>query len=146
MICASRAALGYKSDMKFRPPPGWLKKSGKDLGKAAGKAAKSDAAKKAGVAAGGAVASAAAGAATDAVTGSSGAVRSRLSGRGQRRMAKRLARQMKARYSTKTIIGNDLHCVVWKNGKPFRAFPPVQGDLATLPELQDFPAELMREP
>ena len=136
----------YKSDVKFRPPPGLLKKGGHTLGEAAKKAAKSDAAKKAGAAAGGAAAAAAAGAATEAVTDSSGAVRSRMTTRKHRRMAIRLARQMNAQYSKRTIIGDDLHYVVWKNGKPFRAFPQVARNLESLPELQDFPAELLHDP
>ena len=46
----------------------------------------------------------------------------------------KLARQMGGRYSQDTIIDGEPHFVVWKDGAPVRAFPPVD-ELAARPEL-----------
>jgi len=59
--------------------------------------------------------------------------------------AVKLARQISGRYSEDTIIDGEPHFVVWKDGKPMRAFPHVE-DLASRPELQGFDARLAREP
>jgi hypothetical protein len=124
--------------VQFKPPPGLLKKGGQ----LAGKAAKSGAAKEAG----GAAAAVGAQAAVEAVAGSDGAVRGRLARRRNRRMAIRLARQMRAQYSENTVIGDDVCAVVWKDGKPVRAFPKAPEPLESYPELQDFPPDLLRDP
>jgi hypothetical protein len=63
----------------------------------------------------------------------------------QRDRAIKLARQMGGRVSEDTIIGGEPHMVVWKDGRPVEAFPPVD-DLATRPELQGFDARLATEP
>ncbi len=57
----------------------------------------------------------------------------------------KLARQMGGRHSQDTIIDGEPYFVVWKDGAPVRAFPPVD-DLAARPELQGFDARLAREP
>ena len=59
--------------------------------------------------------------------------------------AVKLARQMGGRLSEDTIIDGEPHFVVWKDGKPVQAFPPVD-DLATRPELAGFDARYAREP
>ena len=59
--------------------------------------------------------------------------------------AVKLARQINGRYSEDTIIDGESHFVVWKDGKPMRAFPHVD-QLATRPELEGFDASLTREP
>jgi hypothetical protein len=55
--------------------------------------------------------------------------------------AVKLARQIRGRYSEDTIIGGEPHHVVWKDGVPVEAFPPVQ-DLELRPELRDFDERL----
>jgi hypothetical protein len=57
----------------------------------------------------------------------------------------KLARQLGGRYSEDTIIGGTPHYVVWKDGKPVEAFPPVD-DLPNRPELQGFDESLAVEP
>jgi hypothetical protein len=57
----------------------------------------------------------------------------------------KLARQMGGRYSQDTIIDGEPYFVVWKDGEPVRAFPPVD-ELAARPELQGFDARLAHEP
>ena len=57
----------------------------------------------------------------------------------------KLARQMGGRYSQDTIIDGEPYFVVWKDGAPVRAFPPVD-ELAARPELQGFDARLAHEP
>jgi hypothetical protein len=57
----------------------------------------------------------------------------------------KLARQMGGRVSDDTIIGGEPHVVVWKDGVPVEAFPPVE-DLATRPELQGFDERLATPP
>jgi hypothetical protein len=56
-----------------------------------------------------------------------------------------LARQMRGRYSEDTIIDGEPHYVVWKDGVPVTAFPPVE-DLAGRPELEGFDERLAHEP
>ena len=63
----------------------------------------------------------------------------------QRDRAIKLARQMRGRVSHETIIDGEPHVVVWKEGHPVQAFPPV-ADLAGRPELQDFDDRLAVEP
>ena len=57
----------------------------------------------------------------------------------------KLARQIRGRWSADTIIAGDPHYVVWKDGVPVEAFPPV-ADLELRPELRDFEERLMRVP
>ena len=63
--------------------------------------------------------------------------------RADRMLAIRLARQIQGRYSENTIIGGRPHHVVWKDGVPIEAFPPVE-DLELRPELRDFDERLMK--
>ena len=57
----------------------------------------------------------------------------------------KLARQLGGRYSQDTIIDGEPHFVVWKDGTPVRAFPPVE-DLAGRPELDGFDPRLAHVP
>ena len=57
----------------------------------------------------------------------------------------KLARQMGGRYSQDTIIDGEPYFVVWKDGAPVRAFPPVD-EIDARPELQGFDARLAHEP
>jgi hypothetical protein len=57
----------------------------------------------------------------------------------------KLARQIRGRFSQDTIIGGEPHHVVWKDGVPVEAFPPVP-DLELRPELRDFDDRLLHEP
>jgi hypothetical protein len=66
-------------------------------------------------------------------------------GRADRELAIKLARQIRGRYSEDTIIGGRPHHVVWKDGVPVEAFPPV-ADLELRPELRDFDERLMKVP
>jgi hypothetical protein len=66
-------------------------------------------------------------------------------GRADRLLAIRLARQIKGRYSQDTIIAGKPHSVVWKEGVPIAAFPPVE-DLELRPELRDFDDRLLKVP
>jgi hypothetical protein len=66
-------------------------------------------------------------------------------GRSGRLLAIRLARQIQGRYSEGTIIGGKPHHVVWKDGVPLEAFPPVE-DLELRPELRDFDQRLLKVP
>jgi hypothetical protein len=59
--------------------------------------------------------------------------------------AVKLARQIQGRYSEDTIIDGRPHFVVWKEGEPIQAFPPVE-DLAGRPELRGFDPGLAKEP
>jgi hypothetical protein len=63
----------------------------------------------------------------------------------QRDRAVKLARQMGARYSEDTIIDGEPHFVVWKDGAPVQAFPPVER-LAERPELAGFDTRLTHAP
>ena len=65
--------------------------------------------------------------------------------RKDRDRAIKLARQMGARVSEDTIIDGEPHIVVWKEGRPVQAFPPV-ADLADRPELAGFDERLATEP
>ena len=66
-------------------------------------------------------------------------------GREGRELAIKLARQIRGRYSEDTIIDGQPHHVVWKDGVPVEAFPPV-ADLELRPELRDFDERLMKVP
>jgi len=66
-------------------------------------------------------------------------------GREGRELAIKLARQIRGRYSEDTIIDGRPHHVVWKDGIPVEAFPPV-ADLELRPELRDFDERLMKVP
>jgi hypothetical protein len=57
----------------------------------------------------------------------------------------KLARQIRGRFSEDTIIGGEPHFVVWKDGVPVEAFPPV-ADLEVRPELRDFDERLAKAP
>jgi hypothetical protein len=59
--------------------------------------------------------------------------------------AVKLARQIRGRFSEDTIIGGEPHYVVWKDGVPVEAFPPV-ADLELRTELRDFDERLAKEP
>ena len=65
--------------------------------------------------------------------------------RADRLLAIRLARQIQGRYSEGTIIAGTPHYVVWKDGVPLEAFPPVE-DLELRPELRDFDQRLLKVP
>jgi hypothetical protein len=65
--------------------------------------------------------------------------------RGDRELAIKLARQVQGRWSEDTIIAGRPHHVVWKDGVPIEAFPPV-ADLELRPELRDFDARLQKVP
>jgi hypothetical protein len=62
-----------------------------------------------------------------------------------RDLAIKLARQIRGRYSEDTIIAGKPHYVVWKDGVPVEAFPPV-ADLELRPELRDFDESLAKPP
>ena len=66
-------------------------------------------------------------------------------GRLDRDRAVKLARQIRGRFSEQTIIAGEPHYVVWKDGVPVEAFPPVP-DLELRPELRDFDDRLLHEP
>lgn len=56
--------------------------------------------------------------------------------RKQRALAHTLARQVHGQLSNAVFIGSTVeHWVVWKDGVPMAAFPPVEGDLAQKAEL-----------
>jgi hypothetical protein len=57
----------------------------------------------------------------------------------------KLARQVGGSYSQDTIIEGEPHFVVWRDGMPVQAFPPVR-DLADRPELAGFDRKLLRDP
>jgi hypothetical protein len=59
--------------------------------------------------------------------------------------AVKLARQIGGRYSQDTIIGGEPHFVVWKDGRPVEAFPPVD-DVAERRELAGFDETLLQVP
>jgi hypothetical protein len=59
--------------------------------------------------------------------------------------AVKLARQMGGRVSEETIIDSTPHFVVWKDGRPVQAFPPVE-DLERRPELVGFDDRLSTDP
>jgi hypothetical protein len=65
--------------------------------------------------------------------------------RAGRDRAIKLARQIRGRFSEDTIIGGEPHCVVWKDGVPIEAFPPV-AELELRPELRDFDERLLKVP
>jgi len=66
-------------------------------------------------------------------------------GRADHDLAVKLARQIRGRYSEDTIIAGRPHHVVWKDGVPVEAFPPV-ADLELRPELRDFDERLLKVP
>jgi hypothetical protein len=66
-------------------------------------------------------------------------------GRVNRDRAIKLARQIRGRFSEETIISAEPHYVVWKDGVPVEAFPPV-ADLELRPELRDFDERLAKPP
>jgi hypothetical protein len=65
--------------------------------------------------------------------------------RADRDLAIKLARQIRGRWSEDTIIAGKPHYVVWKDGVPVEAFPPV-ADLELRPELRDFDDRLAKVP
>jgi hypothetical protein len=65
--------------------------------------------------------------------------------RANRDRAIKLARQIRGRYSEDTIVAGEPHLVVWKDGVPVEAFPPV-ADLELRPELRDFDERLAKLP
>jgi hypothetical protein len=120
--------------------------------KAAGRFARSDSAKKVGseaekvVLAG--VGTLLAGAGTAVTNG----WRSRRDRRRNREDAITYARQVQGKFSedTDTLVEDRRRFVVWdKAGVPVKAFPPLEGDAARIkdvPELKDFPLELLKAP
>jgi hypothetical protein len=96
-----------------------------------------------------AVQGAAAAAAARLAAGAEPALRERYDrwsgARADRMLAIRLARQIQGRYSEHTIIAGRPHHVVWKDGVPIEAFPPVE-DLELRPELRDFDDRLTKAP
>ena len=96
-----------------------------------------------------AVRAAAAAAAAKLATNAEPALRERYDrwsgSRSGRLLAIRLARQIQGRYSEGTIIAGKPHHVVWKDGVPLEAFPPVE-DLELRPELRDFDQRLLKVP
>ena len=112
-------------------------------------AAKSAAAAARALASNRAVRAAAAAAAAKLASNAEPALRERYDrwsgGRSGRLLAIRLARQIQGRYSEGTIIGGKPHHVVWKDGVPLEAFPPVE-DLELRPELRDFDQRLLKVP
>jgi hypothetical protein len=71
----------------------------------------------------------------------------RRASREQVKLAECLARQTGGKLSYDTVIGGAFHTVVWKDGKPLTAFPPVDnnGNLAERPELQSFNDALLHD-
>jgi hypothetical protein len=65
--------------------------------------------------------------------------------RADRDLAIKLARQIRGRWSEDTIVAGSPHYVVWKDGVPVDAFPPVD-DLELRPELRDFDERLAKAP
>lgn len=63
-------------------------------------------------------------------------------------LAEGLARQIGGKVSYKTVIGTETYTVVWSEGKPLAAFPPIDGNkgLEQRPELQGFAASSLRDP
>jgi hypothetical protein len=55
----------------------------------------------------------------------------------------RQAHEIAGQFSTATIDGKR-HVIVWKNGKPFSAFPEVEGDLEA--KLEHYNRELLKHP
>jgi hypothetical protein len=71
----------------------------------------------------------------------------RQSLRRDREHAERLARQVGGKLAEVSLCGSrEVHLVVWKDGLPFSAYPPVEGELADRPELQEIPEELLYDP
>jgi hypothetical protein len=67
--------------------------------------------------------------------------------REQREHAERLARQVGGKLSETSLVGSQhVHLVVWKDGKPFAAFPHTEGSLTERPELAAFPEDLLFDP
>jgi hypothetical protein len=69
--------------------------------------------------------------------------------RRNRKLAISLARQMQGQYSEDTIVAGEERYIVWLNGEPRYAFPPLdetQGELGDRPELQTFPDALRKDP
>jgi hypothetical protein len=55
----------------------------------------------------------------------------------------RQAHEIDGQFSIATIDGEQ-HVIVWKNGKPFSAFPPVEGDLEA--KLEHYNRSLLKRP
>jgi hypothetical protein len=71
-----------------------------------------------------------------------------MSTRLQRRLAEALAHQVDgAKISYGTVIGGRRHFVVWLDDAPLQVFPAdVDGDLASVPELEHFNRALLHDP
>jgi hypothetical protein len=69
-----------------------------------------------------------------------------LSRRSDKQKAIDLARQVGGKFSERTIVAGIRRYVVWKNGTPMRSFPHFDGELASQPELQSLPPELLKDP
>jgi hypothetical protein len=55
----------------------------------------------------------------------------------------RQAHEIDGQFSIATIDGNQ-HVIVWKNGKPFSAFPPIEGDIEA--KLEYYNRNLLKKP
>jgi hypothetical protein len=55
----------------------------------------------------------------------------------------RQAHEIEGQFSIATIDGNQ-HVIVWKNGKPFSAFPPIEGDIEA--KLEHYNRDLLKRP
>ena len=72
----------------------------------------------------------------------------RRTAREQLKLAEGLARQAGGQLSYDTVIAGAAHTVVWVEGVPLAAFPPVDsnGDLGDRPELKNFNRALFKDP
>ena len=78
-----------------------------------------------------------AGAGTVVTGGVRTAVGKKQAAKKNRALAHSFARQVHGKLSTAIFIGSDtVHFVVWKDGDPLAAFPPVEGDLQERAELK----------
>jgi hypothetical protein len=66
--------------------------------------------------------------------------------RSHRTLAIELARQVKGQYSERTIVSGRRRFVVWKDGKPIAAFPPVDGEVSERAELLGFDTADIKDP
>jgi hypothetical protein len=72
----------------------------------------------------------------------------RKTAREQVALAEGLARQIGGKISYATVIGTETYTVVWSEGKPLAAFPPIDGNegLEQRPELQGFAESSLKDP
>jgi hypothetical protein len=72
----------------------------------------------------------------------------RKAARQQVALAEGLARQIGGKISYATVIGTETYTVVWSEGTPVAAFPPIDGHegLEQRPELQGFAESSLKDP